>query len=302
MRIVLTGGAGFVGSSILRELVTRGHSVTVVDNLSTGSVKNLGDVEHVLIRQDCGTPIDAYKHADAIVHAAAHADIRGNWTPEGMRVAVWEENCEVTRYILDQAPRGIPFIFLSTAAVYGGGEVDELSPVCATSPYAAAKLASEHLVEAYTESGRVRGHVLRLVNVVGARYAHGHIADFVRQAQSGSIRPLTNGHKASSFVHVRDVADAVADCLPASPTSPPPLEMINVTSRYVWSWVDTIAVMRAMRPDLPFDLHCPEDTRDGWVGDPGELVVSSLYRSVTPRSVVDGVREALEGLGWSKQS
>jgi nucleoside-diphosphate-sugar epimerase len=302
VRVALTGAAGFIGSSILRELVSRGHHVVAIDNLSTGKLSNIEDVECAWIKQDAGTPIDQYKHVDAIVHAAAHADIRGNWTPEGMRAAVWEENVDVTRYILDQAPRGIPFVLLSTAAVYGRGDVDEDSPVYATSPYAASKLAAEHLVEAYSAKGLIRGYTLRLTNVVGPRYAHGHIADFVSQAKSGMIRPLTNGHKASSFVHVRDVADAACDCTTPNAWAEWESRRINVTSRYVWSWHDTVAVMRAMRPDLPFDLHWPEDVQDGWVGDPGELVVSSLYRSVTPRSVVDGVREALEGVEWSKQS
>jgi UDP-glucose 4-epimerase len=307
VRVALTGAAGFIGSSILRELVSGGHHVVAIDNLSTGKLSNIEDVECTWIKQDAGTPIDQYKHVDAIVHAAAHADIRGNWTADGMRAAVWEENVDVTRYILEQAPHGIPFVFLSTAAVYGGGRVDEDSPARATSPYAASKLAAEHLVEAYNEADRVRGHVLRLVNVVGPRYAHGHIADFVAQAKSGCIRPLTNGHKASSFVHVRDVAEAVRAVLDDefnrhSMHFDPP-EKCNVTSRYVWSWIDTVAVMRAMRPDIPFDLHWPEDVDDGWVGDPEELVVSTSYHDVvTPRSVVDGVREALEGLGWSRQS
>lgn len=300
MKVAVTGGAGFVGSAIVRELIYRGHDVVAIDNLSTGTVANLDGIPCDFIMADAGSSVYRYDDVDAVVHCAAHADISANWHAADNRDLLWREGPELTRRLLNQFDgRRRPFILLSTCAVYGGGWCNEASPTRATSPYAASKIAAEALVQAWDEAGRIQGTILRLVSAVGPRYAHGHIKDFVRMALAddgarGHIHALDNGHHRKSFVHVLDVADAVANCLNGAA----PLSLYNVTSSQVWSWPDTVAVMRAMRPDLPFDVTCKDDDK-GWTGDPVGLQVTSLYRKGPQRSVVDGVREALEGLGWN---
>jgi UDP-glucose 4-epimerase len=309
MKITVTGGAGFVGSAIVRALLAedlfpatpRGNRVRVVDDLSTGKQGNIPDG----VDWHCSDAgVASYEHDEAIVHAAAYPDVSQNWRHVSERDRQWHANADLTRLVLDRAPQGAIFVLLSTCSVYGfGGEVDEHSPTPATSPYAASKLAAEALVQAYTWAGRVQGIILRLVNVVGPRYAHGHLADFVTAAKAlGHLHALDDGAKRKSFVHADDVGQAVAYALRAARTTGSATEglettVANVTSEVCWSWRDSVDVMRIMRPEAPLKLTC-EDRPCGWIGDPPELKVSSVVLEPGKRSIVAGVRDALAGLGW----
>lgn len=306
MNVVVSGAAGFVGSHIVEALLASPHGfdVVAIDNLQTGKRANLpGDHPRLrFVLNDVNLCHDELARADVVVHAAGYADVSRNWEP-GERYAQWVQNAGVTREVLDHTKQGARFILLSTCAVYPSGSeardpqtFDELTLPRATSPYAAAKLAAEALVEAYHERRRVRGVTLRLVSAVGARYWHGHIADFVAQAtRGGAVTPLDNGWKRRSIIHVEDIADQVAElCDPDCVLWP----VINVTGPYRWSWWDTIALMRAMRPNKPFDVKA-EDRAGGWTGDARKLVVSSIRsQRDNPRSIVDGVAKALHSLGW----
>lgn len=289
MRIVVTGGAGFVGSAIVRRLLESKHHVRVLDDLSTGRVANIMGLACDFEQIDAGKA--DYANANAIVHAAAYPDVSANWKHPSERERQWQSNAELTRRILDRVPSGVPFVLLSTCSVYGGGVVDERSLVRATSPYAASKIAAEALVMAYHEAQRVRAAVLRLVNVVGPRYAHGHLADFVRQVKAtGKLHALDDGVKRKSFVHVDDVADAVENALVA-----PGGRVANVTSEVLWSWRDSVAVMQAMKGAFP--VTC-EARPSGWVGDPDELKVTPYGFGWCKRSIVEGVAQSLRDCGW----
>lgn len=291
MRIVVTGGAGFIGSTIVRHLVAAKHSVRIVDNLSTGKRENVPDGcdWHVMDAAEAD-----YSTADAIVHAAAYPDVSQNWKP-GEVARLWQSNAELTRRVLDRAPSGCVFVLLSSAGVYGPGEHDESSIPRATSPYAASKLAAEALVLAYTEAGRVHGRILRPVAVVGPRYAHGHVADFVRQVrETGRIHALDNGRSRKSVVHVDDVARSVVNTWATNAARGP---IVNVSSPTLWSWRDTAATMQAMA-GRELSVTC-EDRAHGWIGDPERLVVgSALGPDFYQGSIVSGVADALRGLGW----
>lgn len=320
MRIAVTGAAGFVGSQIVRTLVVEGHTVDAIDDLSKGKVAHLEGVACNWHKCDAAI-FDGYDSADAIVHAAAYPDVSANWKSLGERFEQLNRNAILTMKILERfsasGPPRRPFVLVSTCSVYGeGGIVDETSPTRSTSPYAATKLASEKFVEAFTEGERVRGIILRLCNVVGPRYGHGHLADFVRMArETGKVHALDDGYKWKSFVHVADVAEAVSKGIElvrhrwneahyyigADHERPRVLasrRVFNVASDTRWSWRDSIAVMRAMRPDRPFELT-NRSAPGGWVGDPPSLEVRTRHDLFLPRrSIVDGVRESLESLGW----
>jgi UDP-glucose 4-epimerase len=297
MRVAVTGGAGFVGSAIVRSLLAAGHHVLVVDDLSTGKVGNIEGLACDFHHVDAGSAL--YSSCEAVVHAAAYPDVSQNWKHPRERARQWQSNAELTRRVLErEIPLGCRFVLLSTCSVYGGGRVDESAIPRATSPYAASKIAAEALVSAYTEAGRIDGVTLRLVNVVGPRYGHGHIADFVRMAREGHVHALDDGRKAKSFVHADDVAACVRDCI-ESPQCGPTGRIGNVSSAVCWSWRDTVGVMRSMRPDLAFELT-HEQRRSGWIGDPDELVVSSHVFDEQSTSVAVGVGQALESLGWMK--
>jgi UDP-glucose 4-epimerase len=302
MRVVVTGGAGFVGSHIVDRLVKRGDSVLVVDDLSTGLRENVaGDVE--LLRADASFPIADYRDADAIVHCAAYADLRHNWDHPREREALYRKNVDVTRAVLEHVSPKATLIFLSTASVYGSGggtgvngacREDDAKPTTCESPYAASKLACEALVASYGHARRFRWRILRLVNVVGARTAHGVIGDFVRMAKAGAIHAADNGRQRKSWVNVADVADVVARLLEADV----PRDTYNVTSRVRVSWWEIVDLMGIDRELVTF-----EDRAGGAVGDPVNLNVSGerLAPYFAPsRSIASGIQEALAHLGWQQ--
>lgn len=319
MRILVTGGAGFVGSHIVDRLLAEGHVVTVLDDLSSGV--NFTPAGARLLRGGLEDLTgDDLPDLDAVVHAAAYAELRHNWDSDGERERLMTSNVIGTMALIETV-RHVPIVFLSTAAVYGSGWGDDPrnqdgtpfagdagridQEMCAgaegcESPYAASKLACEALIAAYAFKHGTPWHVLRLVNVVGPRTHRGVIADFVRMARAGHIHAADDGKQTKPWVHVLDVVDAVTRILHQGDTKRPPSPVssgvYNVTSRELVSWWDVVAVMGVPRESVTFER------RDrGAVGDPHNLRVSGekLAPFFRPsRSVHDGINEALEGLGW----
>lgn len=316
MRILVTGGAGFVGSHIVDRLLAEGHVVTVLDDLSSGV--NFTPAGARLLRGGLEDLTgDDLPDLDAVVHAAAYAELRHNWDSDGERERLMTSNVIGTMALIETV-RHVPIIFLSTAAVYGanrdaftwgddGAEEWQASPATSESPYAASKLAAEALIAAYAFKHGVPWHVLRLVNVVGTRSHRGVIADFVRMMREGAIHAADDGRQTKPWVHVLDVAHAVSRILHQGdtkrPPEPVPSGVYNVTSRDLISWWDVVDLMGIARAPNGEGAVAWVDRDRGCVGDPHNLRVSGekLAPYFRPaRSVRDGIREALEGLGWAK--
>ncbi len=300
MRILVTGGAGYVGSHICDTLLAAGHEVGSLDSLVSG-VDNTPEGCAYAIRADL-TAIEDFGNPELIVHCAAYADVSANWAegPRGVleRSRLMTSNVASVYALLEGAKR-VPIIFLSTCAVYGDTErrARESDACEATSPYAASKLSGEALIQAYCFENQTPWHVLRLGCVVGSRYHHGHVADFVRMGQEargdgGVIQPRNNGATRKSFIHVADVARAVE--LLANRESPVKSGVYNCVSD-VWSPRDTIRTMGAESY-----TEWPENTH-GWTGDPMAVASNQRLREAgwTPQHTIEnGVREALASLGW----
>ena len=175
MKVLVTGGAGFVGSHVVDVLVELGHEVTVLDNLSTGSEKNVNPAAKLVIDSAVRAKYVVRAHR-AIIHCAATADISDNWRMNNNRAALWFNNVTSLMELLETASalHIKRFCFISTAAVYGGRHkhpVGTADITNAESPYAASKIAGEALVQAYGHRFGWKVSIPRLC-FVGAEFFH----------------------------------------------------------------------------------------------------------------------------------
>lgn len=282
MNILVTGAAGFIGAHVVKQL-RLANNVACVDRKTGQDIRFL---ENSLVY-----PMVI---PDVIVHLAAVADIKDNWSTPENRDGVWSHNVDGTMRLLECFPR-VPVVFASSASVYGtslNATEDTLPHV--TSPYAASKLSGESLLAAWGERYGVKHHILRLSCVVGEGNTHGHIGDFVRMFQAnGCVKARSSGVTKRTHVHVEDVVRAVEMC-----TSGQVLPGVYNVGSGSWAARDTARVM-GLREDEIAWAHDPI----GWTGDIAAITSSARlnaqgWRSV--RGIESGVREALKGLGWAR--
>ena len=306
MNVLVTGGFGFIGSHIVDALLKE-HTVIVCDDMQAGVKLCPLDHPRLTIHQKNIrnlTPADV-KNVEAVVHAAARADISANWQHRGQRERIFRENVIATHDLLECLDPNVcrQFVMLSTCAVYddcdafgGIGGTESGVPVV-TSPYAASKLAGEAYLQSSAYAFDWRWHVLRLGVVMGDRLHHGHAADFVRMAaESGQITAKSSGAPKSA-VHVADVVDSVRLALTAVLM---PSGVYNVSGG-VWSWRDTYAEMCSIA-GCSVPLTAPQNIK-GWTGDPMAIVTAEKierYRGGKWRSLRNAARESLIGLGWGQ--
>ena len=217
MKYAVTGGAGFIGSHLVKNLVERGNEVIVIDNLNTGKKKNVKknlkkiNFFEVDIR-DFSTIEDIMKNVDGIFHEAALASVQDSFIiPDKF----FDVNVKGTENIFKIGKKlGIKVVYASSSSVYGNPisipikENDDKNPI---NPYAKTKLENDKMAEKYAKNGlKVIG--LRYFNVFGPgqskEYA-GVIKLFLERIQQG-LSPLINGDglQVRDFVYVDDVVNA----------------------------------------------------------------------------------------------
>lgn len=221
MRCFVTGCAGFIGSNLTDRLLQAGHQVTGYDNLSTGQLSFLGDAcshpRFTLVRGDLlDLPhmIAAMENAEIVFHWAANADVRfGTDHPTRDLHQNTIGTVNVLEAMRETGAQAIAFA--STGSVYGEAAIfptpeDAPFPI-QTSLYAASKLAAEGFIEAYAESFGIQGFIFRFVSILGERYTHGHVFDFVKQlrAHPEALHVLGNGKQRKSYLYVQDCIDAI---------------------------------------------------------------------------------------------
>ena len=217
MKYAVTGGAGFIGSHLVKNLVERGNEIIVIDNLNTGKKKNVKknlkkiNFFEVDIR-DFSTIEDIMKNVDGIFHEAALASVQDSFRiPDKF----FDVNVKGTENIFKIGKKlGIKVVYASSSSVYGNPisipikENDDKNPL---NPYAKTKLENDKMAEKYAKNGlKVIG--LRYFNVFGPgqskEYA-GVIKLFLERIQQG-LSPLINGDglQVRDFVYVDDVVNA----------------------------------------------------------------------------------------------
>lgn len=301
MRVVVSGGAGFIGSSLVDALLARGDEVVVIDNLSTGQRAFLAAastfdrfrlVEADLL--DNSFDLDGVvSGSDAVVHLAANADVRFGWDHPTRDV---EQNLLVTQNVLEACRRtGVRrVLFSSTGSVYGEATViptpeDAPFPV-QTSLYGASKAAAEGLLAAYAEGAGFSVTVYRFVSVLGPRYSHGHVLDFVAQLRRDPtrLRVLGDGTQRKSYM---DVTDCVA-ALVAGLDRTPKFEVFNLGTDEYCTVLDSIGWITA-RLGLSPQLEFTGGDR-GWVGDNPFIWLDASAVRTTGWSPSWSIRQSVE--------
>ncbi|MCQ4260526.1 NAD-dependent epimerase/dehydratase family protein [Stutzerimonas stutzeri] len=229
--ILVTGGAGFIGSNLVDALVARGYAVRVLDNLSTGKRSNLpvaGNVELIVGDvADADTVQRAVQGCRAVVHLAAVASVQASVDdPVGTHQSNLVGTLNLCEAMRDAGVRRV--VFASSAAVYGnngeGEPIGEDTPKAPLTPYAADKLASEHYLDFYRRQHGLEPAVFRFFNIYGPRQDpsspySGVISIFTERAQKGlPIAVFGDGEQTRDFVYVGDLVEILVQALESSET------------------------------------------------------------------------------------
>jgi UDP-glucose 4-epimerase len=291
--VLVTGGAGFIGSHVADTLLERGARVTVFDNFTTGRQAYVPKQAR-LVRADLldQPKVDeAMRGVDFVFHMAANADIKDNLkTP---RKCV-EQNIVATQNVLEaMRAAGVRDVaFASTGSVYGEPKPEptlerptpenEPFPV-QTSLYASSKVAAEGLLTSYAQAPpapNFRVWIFRFVSILGPRYTHGHVYDFFAKLNADPTRldVLGDGTQQKSYLHV---TDCVAAIFTAVERAVGPINVFNL-GHHEWLRVSESIRIITRALGLSPEVRYGGGER-GWPGD-------------SPRIILDTSR--IRALGW----
>ncbi len=274
--IVVTGGAGFIGSHLVDRLVKRDEHVVVLDNFSSGELEFLFDsieditvVDIDLLNDD----FDQYlKGAKIVYHLAANPEVQTGITkPEVMQ----EQNVDVTEKVLEAMKRTgcNRIVFTSTSTVYGDAKIPtpedaKLKPISA---YGNSKMDAEKLIEKYCKEHEFRGISYRFANCVGPRSNHGVTYDFVHKLKDKpeELEILGDGKQDKSYFHVDDCISAMLAKAPGELCGAGEFLALNVGSK---DSIDVVTlaneICKVMKlKDVEYKFTGGVDGGRGWKGD-----------------------------------
>jgi UDP-glucose 4-epimerase len=255
MKILITGGAGFIGSHLAEHLLAAGNDVRVLDNLSTGKRENLpahpqlefvqGDIRDKRLVSESAHGMDAIVHLAAVASVQASVD-----DPTGTH----ETNFDGTLYLLEAARQQNirRFLYASSAAVYGDNtrlplvEEEILNPL---SPYAADKLAGEYYLRFYHAKFGIETTAFRFFNIFGPRQDpsspySGVISIFIERVNRGEpVTVFGDGRQTRDFVYVGDLVKLLAQALSGRQTAG---QVINVGRGKQCSLLELLAALEKL--------------------------------------------------------
>ena len=275
-RILVTGGAGFIGSHFVDQVVTQGYDVRVLDNLSAGKLDNIaghlkttkvdfvnGDIRDSVLVHKCLDDVNILVHFAAqtsVTFSVDHPDF------------TFDVNASGTKNLLDACvEKNVgKFVFASSCAVYGDPKCLPIKETCKTnpiSPYAESKLLAERYCFEADKTRHLRSVVLRFFNVYGPRQAMndytGVITKFFDRAKRKE--PLVvygDGLQTRDFISVYDIVDALSACMTSTGAEG---EVFNIGSGTPTSINDLAkAILELTGLDLPI---CYEKSRAGEIRD-----------------------------------
>lgn len=306
MRLLITGGAGFIGSNLARLALAHGHEVVVIDDLSTGFEANVRGVDLRFVRGSILDPkslADAMEGVDSLVHLAALGSVpRSIMDP----VATHAANATGTLSVLEAArAEGVNHVVVaSSSSVYGlnpalpKGEREWVRPM---SPYAVTKLATEQYPLAYQQSYGMQTLAFRFFNVFGPRQRAGHvyaavIPTFIDALLRGEAL-LVNGDGSNSrdFTFVGTVCQVLLDASERRLSHSEPVNLAFGTNTTLLELVSKIEGASGLTAEV---LH--RDPRPGDVkhSQADNTVLRSLFPQVEPVSLEQGLAETVT---WFKE-
>lgn len=296
---LLIGGAGFIGSNLVTELLKLNHNVTVVDNFSSGKhkylEKHVGNNSLTILNFDVSNFEQCEKafmkanenhKIDEVWHLAANSDIpAGVSDPE-----IDLKDTFLTTFQILKLMKQFNIVninFASSSAIYGDfGETiihEKIGPLMPISNYGAMKLASEAQISAAKESFLKRVNIFRFPNVVGVPATHGVILDFIKKmsVNINELEVLGNGSQQKAYLHVSDLIDAML--LISNQKSNSGIEIFNIGPVDDGVKVKWIAEQVVKRLNPTAKIIYGKGNK-GWIGDVPKFKYSTLN---------------LQSLGWS---
>ncbi len=304
--MLITGGAGFIGSNLARLALSHGHEVVVIDDLSTGVEENVRGLELRFVRGSILDPsrlAAAMAGVDSVVHLAALGSVpRSIQAP----VATHAANATGTLAVLEGARAGGAghVIVASSSSVYGlnpalpKSERDWVRPM---SPYAVTKLATEQYALAYQQSYGMQTLAFRFFNVYGPRQRPGHvyaavIPTFVDAMMRGDSLPVNgDGSHSRDFTYVGTVCRVLLDASERHLTHPEPVNLAFGTNTTLLDLIAKIEAATGSTAQVLYREPRPGDVKHSRADN---TVLRSLFPDVEPVSLEQGLSQTVE---WFKE-
>ena len=303
-KVGVTGGAGFIGSNLTSRLISQGHEVTVIDDLSTGLLSNVDQEKthfHHISITDPKALTMALKDCETIFHLAARGSV-----PRSIRhpILTHDVNATGTLNVLEVArTTGAHVLFSSSSSVYGRNTQlpkDESMWLGPMSPYAASKLSSEGYLQAYASAYSVPTTTLRFFNVFGPRQRPDHeyaavLPKWVWLAMQGkTIEVYGDGTASRDFTYIETVLDIAITAMKEKITTEGPVNIAYGNRIFL---NDVIEMLRLHFPNLK--VHYSEER----LGDVKESqsspkLLKALYPSVIPKAFEEALAETVN---WLKE-
>jgi UDP-glucose 4-epimerase len=279
--VLITGGAGFIGSHLAERLVKEGYKVILLDNLLRGNMGNLsrilkavqfvkGDVRNYELMDGI------IREADFVIHLAALSRVMPSIENPQLCFENNVKGTEIVARLCSKYNRKL--IFSSSREVYGTAKylpVDESHPLNPENPYGASKVAAEDIIRAYSKCYGLSYIILRLTNVYGPRDFDRVIPTFIEKSAKNENLIVYGEEKLIDFIYISDVVEAFIKALNTNETA----LTLNIGSGVGTKILELAKLIRDM------------------VGSRGEIIIKKARKGEVERFVSD-IKKAREVLRW----
>lgn len=287
MRVIVTGGAGFIGSHLADALIAKGYETTIIDDLISGNKSNIHPKAKFVNKNVLKSELSSeFSNAEVVFHLAADPNVR--ISADSPKTS-FEINVAGTFNVLEACRRANveQIVFTSTSTVYGQAKklpTPEHHPCEPISNYGASKLACEAYLSSYAHTYGIKGTVFRFANIFGPRSTHGIMYDFYNKLKQNpnQLGILGDGKQEKSYLYVSDCVDAV---LLAAKQQKEVYDVFNVGSKETRSVTDIAMLMcKILKLNSKFTYA---GTPQGWNGDVTKMLLDT---------------KKLEKLGWKEKT